>query len=108
MNKEAFIQYLSKKNRRPQSHYREAVAEILDGIQDQLKVGKHIHFLGFGGFYTRVRKATTGRNIKTKEEIKIPEMRLAAFRVGAVLRKAVRGNPRPEGKKKRGFFSRGE
>jgi DNA-binding protein HU-beta len=106
MNKETFIAYLSKKNRRPQSHYREALAEILEGIQDQLKAKKHIRFIGFGTFYTRVRKATTGRNIKTKQKIQIPEMRQAAFQVGAVLRKAVRGKQKPEGKKKKGLFGR--
>jgi len=106
MNKETFIAYLSKKNRRPQSHYREALAEILEGIQDQLKAKKHIRFIGFGTFHTRVMKARKGINPKTRQKIELPEIRLAAFKVGAVLRKAVRGKQKPEGKKKKGIFGR--
>ena len=106
MNKETFIDYLSKKNRRPKSHYREALAEILDGIQDQLKAGKYIHFLGFGRFHTRISKAREGINPKTRQKIQIPERRLAAFYVGTVLRRAVRGKQKPEGKKKKGLFGR--
>lgn len=89
MNKDNFIQYLSKKNRRPQKHYQEAIAEILAGIQDQLKEGKRIRFIGFGDFYTRVVKAHTGINPKTKAKIDVPENRYPAFKVGDVLTRAV-------------------
>ena len=103
MNKETFIRYLAKKNRRSQHHYDEAITEILEGIKDQLKAGKHIHFLGFGSFYTRIKKASKGFNIKTKEKMNIPEMRLAVFRAGAVLRRAVKTKNLPE---KQGLMSK--
>ena len=103
MNKEKFIQYLSKKNRRPQKHYQEAIVEILAGIQDQLKEGKRVHFLGFGTFYTRIKKASKGFNIKTKEKIDIPEMRLAGFKVGEVLKRSIKGKKLSE---KKGIFSK--
>ncbi|SRR6266849_4055411 len=103
MNKEKFIQYLAKKNRRPQKHYNEAITEILEGIQDQLKEGKHLQFIGFGTFYTRIKKASKGFNIKTKQKIDIPELRQAAFKVGSVLKRAVRGKKLPE---KKGIMSK--
>jgi len=102
MNKEKFIQYLSKKNRRPQSHYREAITEILAGIQDQLKEGKRLQFIGFGTFYTRIKQASKGFNIKTRQKADIPEMRLAGFKVGNVLKRSVKGKKLSE---KKGFLS---
>ena len=56
MHKEDLIKHLSKKYRRPQKHYQEALTEILEGITDQLKQGKPVHLLGFGSFYTRMRQ----------------------------------------------------
>src|ERR1041385_1896862 len=103
LNREKFTQYLSKKNRRPQKHYQDAITEILAGIQDQLKEGKHVHFLGFGTFYTRIKKASKGFNIKTKERMAIPEMRLAGFKVGQVLKRSVKGKKLSE---KKGIFSK--
>ncbi len=103
MNKEKFIQYLAKENRRPQKHYQEAITEIFAGIQYQLKEGKRLHFLGFGTFYTRMKKASKGFNIKTKQKMDIPEMRLAGFKVGNVLKRAVKGKKLPE---KKGIMSK--
>ena len=104
IHKQAFIRFLSKKNRRPQQHFNEALTEILDGIKDQLKEGKRLQFPGFGTFYTRTQKARKGMNIKTKQKIDIPEMRLASFKVGNVLKRAVRGKKLPE--KKKGLISK--
>ncbi len=98
MTKEQFIRYLAKKNRRPRTHYRTALTEIFTGLQDQLVQGKDVRFLGFGTFYTRMKKAGTGRNFKTKQKMEYKPVRLAAFRVGSLLKQAVR--------RKKGLFSR--
>ncbi len=103
-HKQAFIRYLAKKNRRPQHFYHTALTEIFDGIADQLKEGKRLQFPGFGTFSTRTQKARKGMNIKTKQKIDIPEMRLASFKVGNVLKRAVRGKKLPE--KKKGLISK--
>lgn len=91
MHKQAFSRYLSKKHRRPIRHYQEAITEILSGIQDQLKEGKTVRFMGFGTFYTRTRKPSKLVDVRTKKPIDVPALRLAAFRVGSLLRLAVRG-----------------
>jgi nucleoid DNA-binding protein len=49
---------------------------------------------GFGTFYTKERKAGQVRHIRTAELIDIPAMRQADFRVGELLRQAVRKAPR--------------
>jgi len=107
MHKEDLIKHLSKKYRRSQKHYQEALTEILEGITDQLKQGKPVHLLGFGSFYTRMRQPSKGRNFKTKELITIPEVRLAAFRPGKLLKLAVRKKEQPGTKKtKKGLLNR--
>ena len=98
MTKDRFIRFLAKKNRRPQSHYDTAIAEIFDGLQEQLSQGKDVRFLGFGTFYTRMHKGGTARNFKKKEPLEYKPVRLAAFRPGSLLKKAVR--------KKKGLFGR--
>ena len=107
MHKEDLVKHLSKKYRRPQKHYQEALTEILEGITDQLKQGKPVHLLGFGSFYTRMRQPGRGRNFKTNERITIPEVRLAAFRPGTLLKQAVRMKAQPGTKKtKKGLLNR--
>jgi len=53
------------RHRRPQQFYRDALHEILEGIQEQLAKRKSIHFIGFGSFNTRVQK---GRGIQFQED----------------------------------------
>src|SRR5205823_14872037 len=107
MDKGELIKHLSKKYRRPQKHYQEALNEILEGITDQLKQGQPVHLLGFGSFYTRMRQPSKARNFKTKEPITIPEVRLAAFRPGKLLKLAVRKKEQPGTKKtKKGLLKR--
>ncbi len=107
MHKEELVKQLSKKYRRSQKHYQEALTEILEEITDQLKQGKPVHLLGFGSFYTRMRKPSTGRNFKTKEPLTIPEVRLAAFRPGKLLKQAVRKKEQSGSKKtKKGLLNR--
>ena len=98
MHKEEFIKRLTKKHRRPQQFYRDALHEILEGIQEQLAQGKSVHFIGFGSFYTRTRKGGRGYNFKTNKSVDYKAVRQAAFKVGNILKQAVR--------RKKGLLSR--
>src|SRR5712691_373574 len=95
MHKDELIKYLVKRNRRApggrtQVFYREALQELLEGIQYHLAQGKEITFLGFGTFYTRMHKGGKGRNFKTGKVVEYKPVRLVAFRPGALLKQAVR------------------
>ena len=85
-----FIKRLARKNRRPQQFYRDALTEILAELQEQLKEGKAVQFIGFGTFSTRIRKEGTAMNFKTREKIKTPAVRIAQFRAGNILKRAVK------------------
>ncbi len=44
---------------------------------------------GFGTFYTSHRAAARVRSVRTGRQVEIPARRVAAFRVGEVLKRAV-------------------
>ena len=97
-HKEEFIKRLAKKHRCSQQFYRDALHEILGDIQEHLAQGKSVHFIGFGSFYTRMRKGGRGYNFKTNKPVDYKAVRQAAFKVGNILKQAVR--------RKRGLLSR--
>ncbi len=54
-----------------------------------LKKGDRVQITGFGTFEAKMRKARTGRNPRTGEEIKIAAARAPSFRAGKGLKDAV-------------------
>jgi DNA-binding protein HU-beta len=62
---------------------------FIETVTKTLSEKKEVRLIGFGTFSTTVRKERVGRNPKTKEEIKIPEMVVPKFKPGENLRKAV-------------------
>ncbi len=66
-----------------------AVNAMIEGITNALKAGDKVTLVGFGTFETRKREARTGRNPRTKEEIKIPASIAPAFKAGKALKDAV-------------------
>lgn len=70
-------------------------------IQQSLAAGENVTFPGFGTFYTREQPEGTIRHIQHGKAHRIPAHRVAAFRAGAVLRRAVRG---PAARQRRGWW----
>lgn len=69
----------------------DALFDTTDGvIAKTLKDGDRVQITGFGTFETRKRKARTGRNPRTGEEIKIGPTISPSFRPGKALKDAVR------------------
>jgi DNA-binding protein HU-beta len=62
----------------------------LETIQETLGKRQMVQIPGFGAFYTRQRAASRVRDFKTGQPRRIPRMPVAAFRAGAVLKRAVR------------------
>lgn len=94
MHKGAFVKRVAEKSKKlVTSHrvYKMALDELLAGIQSELAAGRKVQLLGFGTFYTRIYKGRTGINFKTKKPVPYKDIRIAAFRPGALLKRAVRG-----------------
>ncbi len=74
---------------------KKAAAEVLDAvlaaITASLKKGENVTITGFGTFRVSARAARTGVNPRNpSEKIKIPAMKLPAFKAGKSLKDAVR------------------
>ncbi len=67
----------------------EVVDAVFNTITDAMKKKDEVRLVGFGTFATATRKATTGRNPRTGEEIQIPEGTTVRFKVGKALKDAV-------------------
>ena len=72
-----------------------AVSDVLTAshrlIAESLRAGEPVTFPGFGTFYASQRKAGKVRHVRTGQTIDVPARRVAAFRVGDVLKRAVAG-----------------
>jgi DNA-binding protein HU-beta len=66
-----------------------AVDAVLSNVTTALKQGDQVTLVGFGTFEVRSRKARTGRNPQTGEEIKIKASKSPTFKAGKALKDAV-------------------
>ena len=67
----------------------QAVNAVFEAITEALVKGDKVQLVGFGSFEPKERAARVGRNPRTKEEIAIPESRVASFKVGKALKDAI-------------------
>jgi DNA-binding protein HU-beta len=69
----------------------DVLESVLDAITKSLKKGDTVTITGFGTFRVSKRAARTGVNPRNpNEKIKIPAMKLPAFKAGKGLKDAVR------------------
>jgi len=69
----------------------EVLDAMLDSITKSLKKGESVTVTGFGTFRVSKRAARTGVNPRNpSQKIKIPAMKLPAFKAGKSLKDAVR------------------
>jgi DNA-binding protein HU-beta len=91
MNKNDLVEFIAKKSKTEVT--KTLVTEIVDlvfqGIEAELKKGGEARFVGFGTFKLGRRKATTGRNPRTGETIKIAAANRVKFSAGKELKQAV-------------------
>ncbi len=67
-----------------------ALNAVIDGITKALKKGDRVALVGFGTFSVSKRKARTGRNPQTGKPIKIAARKVAKFKAGSELSKAIK------------------
>jgi DNA-binding protein HU-beta len=66
-----------------------AVEAVFDTISTALKRGDEVRLVGFGTFSVTRRKASVGRNPRTKEPMSIKASNQPKFRAGKVLKDSV-------------------
>jgi DNA-binding protein HU-beta len=67
----------------------EVVDAVFGAIGDALKNKEEVRLVGFGTFVAATRKASTGRNPRTGEEMEIPESTTVRFKPGKGLKDSV-------------------
>ena len=97
MNKSELIAAIAEKADITKVNAENALKATLDAISEQLQNGESIALIGFGNFSVTTRKARTGRNPRTNEEIQIPAKNAIKFKAGKALDELV-NTPKPKKK----------
>lgn len=89
MNKNELIEAIAAEAGITKADATRALDATVAAITKSLKKGNEVRLVGFGTFLTQKRKATTGRNPRTGDTIKIAASTQAKFRPGKALKEAV-------------------
>lgn len=89
MNKQDLVSNVASSADISKAKAAQAVDAVIDAIKASLKKGDDVRLVGFGTFSVAQRAATTGRNPRTGEPIKIPASKQPKFKAGKELKEAV-------------------
>jgi DNA-binding protein HU-beta len=90
MNKSELVDSIAKDAKITKVAANEVVDSIIKSITGALKKGDRVALVGFGTFSVSKRAARIGRNPQTGKEIKIAAKKVAKFKAGSELAKAVK------------------
>ena len=88
MNKSELIDSIAKKADISKADATKALNAFIDTVGQALEEGDSVSLVGFGTFSVKERKARTGRNPKTVEEIPIPAIKTPSFKAGKTLKES--------------------
>lgn len=89
MNKQELIGSVAEATGLSKNDAGKAVEGVFDTISAALKKGDEVRLVGFGTFSVTKRKASTGRNPRTGEPMKIKASSQPKFKAGKSLKDAV-------------------
>ncbi len=89
MNKADLIDKMATEANISKAAAEKALGALTDGVKTALQKGEPVTLIGFGTYSVTERKARTGRNPQTGEELQIPAKKAIKFKAGKVLREAV-------------------
>ncbi len=89
MNKSELVDAIATTARVTKSDAQRALDATIDTITKALKKGDKVSLVGFGSFSVAKRVARVGRNPQTGKAIKIAAKKVAKFKAGIDLAKAV-------------------
>ena len=89
MNKTELVALVAEKAGLTKADSAKAVDAVLEAVSETLASKEEVRIAGFGTFSVAHRKATTGRNPRTGEELQIPASNLPKFKPGKTLKDTV-------------------
>ncbi|MBM4338842.1 MAG: HU family DNA-binding protein [Deltaproteobacteria bacterium] len=90
MTKADLVAAIGKDAKISKASAEKALNAFAANVTKALKKGDRMALPGFGTFSVSKRKARVGRNPQTGKEIKIPAAKVAKFKAGSALKKAVK------------------
>ena len=90
MNKNDLISNIAKESGLTKVNAAKALDAFITSVTKALKKGDDVRLIGFGTFNVTKRAASTGRNPRTGQAIKIKARKLAKFIAGKALQEAVK------------------
>jgi len=89
VNKAELITSMAEKSNLTKKDAELALKALIESVEEALEKGEKVQLIGFGTFETRERAERTGRNPRTKEEIKIPASKVPVFKAGKEFKEKV-------------------
>ncbi len=89
MNKQDLIDAMAKDANLSKADAKRALESLTGNVAATLKKGGKVSLIGFGTWSVSKRAARSGRNPQTGATIKIAAKKVAKFKAGAALSKAV-------------------
>ena len=89
MNKNDMIKSVADATDMSNADAARAVDGVFDSITNSLRGGEEVRLVGFGSFSVVRRKATTGRNPRTGEAIRVKASKVVRFKAGQTLKRSV-------------------
>ena len=89
IGKQELIRRVATKAGKSAKETTDLVNATLDSIRECLEGGEDVRLVGFGTFSVSKRKASTGRNPRTGEPMKIKASSQPKFKAGKALKDAV-------------------
>ena len=89
MNKAELISSMAEKSNLTKKDTELALKALIESVEEALENGEKVQLIGFGTFECRERAERTGRNPRTKEEIKIPASKVPVFKAGKEFKEKV-------------------
>ena len=86
MNKSELVDSIAEKSGLNQTQAADALNAMMESVGEALENNDTISLVGFGTFSVKDRKARTGRNPKTGDELQIPASRVPHFKAGKGLK----------------------
>lgn len=91
MTKAEFVSLVASKAELTKKDSEKALDAIIVSIEETLKKGESVTFVGFGTFSVTQRAARTAKVPKTGKEIKVPAKKAVKFKVGKNFKELIAG-----------------
>ena len=91
MNKNELISGIADISGVKKSDVEKVLDSFVEVVIKTLQSGNEVRLIGFGSFKVSHRPESEGRNLRTKEKIKIPARTVAKFKPGKQLKDALIG-----------------